>query len=197
MSVSQQATKPPKLHMIWPRTRRIAPAVPVLPAGYSMRTYREGDKGAYVQLMRRAGFDTWDEAKALRVIETMFPSGLLFIVHNQTRTLVATTAAQANPREHHPDGAELGWVATDPDHRGKGLGFITSATVTRQLHESRYPTLYLLTDTFRLPAIHIYLKLGWIPFLDLPDSEAAWRTVCAELGIVYGSVETTTNPTGR
>lgn len=196
MTLIDTTSAPPKLHMIWPRRRRVAPAVPAVPAGYTMRAYREGDKDSYIRLMQRSGFETWDERKALRVFATMFPNGLFFVVHNASGALVATTAAQANPREHHPDGAELGWVGTDPDHRGKGLGYITCAVVTRMLHESRYPTLYLMTDTFRLPAVHIYLKLGWIPFLDLPDSEAAWRTVCADLGIAYESIETTLTPDG-
>jgi mycothiol synthase len=167
-----------------------------MPAGYTLRTYRDGDAAAYVELMHGAGFETWTEAKAQRVFETMLPDGLFFIVHNATGALVATAAAQVRPREHHPLGGELGWVGTDCDHRGKGLGTIVCAAVTRRLLASDCATFYLLTDDLRLPAISVYLKLGWIPFLYLPEFEARWQAVCAGLGISYDSVETTTDPAG-
>ena len=196
MTTAEQPPKPPQLQMIWPRARRSAPAVPPVPAGYALRTYREGDREPYIQLMRRAGFETWDEARALRVFEKMLPEGLFFVVHDMTGGLVTTAAAQAIPREHHPTGAELGWVGADPDHRRKGLGYIVCAAVTRRMLATDHPTMYLLTDDSRLPAISVYLKLGWIPFLYLPDMEGRWRAVCAGLSMAYESIETTTEPAG-
>ena len=195
MTAVAQPSTPPQLQMIWPQPRP-APTLPSVPSGYTLRTYREGDKDAYIQLMRRAGFETWDELRAQRVFGTMLLAGLFFIVHDATGALVATAAAQVIPREHHPFGAELGWVASDPDHRGKGLGYIVCAAATRRLLAAHPPTMYLLTDDSRLPAIHVYLKLGWIPFLYLPEFEGRWRAVCRALRIPYESIETTTHPAG-
>jgi mycothiol synthase len=191
-------SEPPhlKLHMIWPRQRRTAPAQWPVPDGYSMRTYHEGDKEQYIRLMRSAGFDTWDETRFQDVIATMHTQGLFFVVHDATQALVATSAAQSKEREFYPNGGELGWVAAHPDHRGKGLGYVVCSAVTRRLLAEDHPFLYLLTDDFRLPAIRVYLNLGWIPHLYTPEVEALWRSVCAKMGLRYEDVETTTNAAG-
>ena len=37
--------------------------------------------------------------------------------------------------------------------------------------------VYLSTDDWRLPAIHVYLSLGWQPLIYAPDMEARWEAV--------------------
>ena len=193
---SEQPAKPPQQQMIWPQWRA-APSLPAIPPGYTLRTYQDGDTEPYVRLMRSAGFESWDESKAERVFATMLPQGLFFVVHDRTQALVATAAAQGTPRLYHPNGLELGWVAADPAERGKGLGYAVCAAVTCRLLDAHPATMYLLTDDSRLPAIAVYLKLGWIPFLYALDFAARWRAVCARLGIEYEDIEMTTDPAGR
>lgn len=185
-----------KLHMIWPRRRRPVPQQWPLPVGYSMRTYREGDKDGYIQLLRNAGFDTWDETRFQDVVTTMHPQGLFFVIHDATQAMVATAAAQAKQRDYYPGGGELGWVGVHPDHRGQGLGYVVCTAVMRRLALTDHPFIYLLTDYHRLPAIHVYLKLGWIPFLYTPEVAGEWRAVCAALGVGYEDMETTIDPAG-
>ena len=48
----------------------------------------------------------------------------------------------------------------------------------RRFASAGYTRIYLKTDDWRLPAIKTYLKLGFIPFLFLPDMEGRWRDVC-------------------
>ena len=55
------------------------------------------------------------------------------------------------------------------------------AAVVRRLLQADYKNIYLKTDGWRLPALSIYLRQGWIPFLFLPDMEERWRDVCAKL----------------
>ena len=198
MLTTEQPPRSPQLQMVWPVGRRAAPAVPPTPAGYALRARNQGDVDvqAYVTLLRTAGFETWDEAKAQRVFETMLPDGLFFAVHTGSGALAATAAAQVIPCPDHPCGAQLGWVAADPAHRGQGLGYLVCAAVTRRLLAERPASMYLLTDDVRLPAIHVYLKLGWIPFLCQPDMAERWRVVCAGLGVPFAELETTTDPAG-
>jgi len=182
--------------MIWPCARRAMPIIPELAQGYSLRTYHEGDVAPYIELLRRAGFSNWDAAKAQAVLDTVHANGLFFVIHDATQTLVATAAAQNKARQFHPAGGELGWVAADPQHRGKGLGYAVCAAATRRLIEAGHPTLYLLTDDFRLPAIRVYLRLGWIPFLYTAEMEERWRAVCFGLGIEFADLDVTTSPAG-
>ena len=57
----------------------------------------------------------------------------------------------------------------DSRHKGKGIGYTVCAAVTRSLVERGYSRIFLTTDDWRLPAIAIYLKLGYVPDLYLPE----------------------------
>ena len=54
-------------------------------------------------------------------------------------------------------------------------------SVVGRLLRGGYTHIYLNTDDWRLPAITVYLRLGWIPFLYQADMEARWRVVCEQL----------------
>jgi mycothiol synthase len=187
----------PQLRMVWPLSRPDGPDLRTLPAGYDLRPYRQGDTAAYVRLMQRSGFSNWNEAKAQGVFDTMYPDALFFIVHDASGDLACTSAAQNKPDEYHPGGGEMGWVATDPDHRGKGLSYITVSLATRRLLAEGHASVFLKTDDFRLPAIRVYLNLGFLPFLYLPDMHERWQAVCAALDIDYAAHGAVTDPAGR
>ena len=89
--------------------------------------------------------------------------------------------AKHRPQDIHPFGGELGWVAGHPDHTGNGLGLAVCASVVRRLLQAGYKNIFLNTDDWRLPALSIYLRLGWIPLLYMADMEERWRDVCAKL----------------
>ncbi len=150
-----------------------------------MRTYRQGDQEGYVRVMKRAGFSDWSKENLDHALSHCLPDGLFFVVHDETDTIVATAVALHNPDADHPSGGELGWVAADPEHRGKGLGFIVSAAATKRFIDEGYSDIYLKTDDFRLPAIRTYFKLGWVPFLHAPDMEKRWEAVCGNLNIAF------------
>jgi mycothiol synthase len=173
--------------MVWPQERLGSPPAFSLPEGYRLRTFRSGDADDHFRLMRAAGFARWDLDQLASAMHTCLPDGFLVIEHVRTRRLVAAAMAQHHSSEIHPCGGELGWVAGDPEHKGKGLGFAVCAAVTKRLLEIGYRTIYLLTDDFRLPAIHVYLKLGYVPSLCAADMEARWRAVCANLGTDFES----------
>lgn len=170
-----------QLQMIWPPERLQTPLTWNLPAGYTLRTYRHGDDEGYINLMRQAGFSTWNADNLTAVLKTSLPQGLFFIIYDRTAQITATTVATHNPSELHPFGGELGWVAVSPAHQGHGLGQIASAAVTNRFMQAGYSEIYLRTDDFRLAAIKTYFKLGWIPLLFAPDMEARWNTVLEQL----------------
>jgi mycothiol synthase len=174
-----------QLQMIWPPVGRAAPIVGRLPTGYALRTWRDGDAAAYIALMNRAGFEGWSEEQLKQELAMCLPRGLFFVVHAASGTLVATACANHRPSSRHPFGGELGWVASDPDHRGHGLGRAATQAATVRLLEAGYTELYLQTDDFRLAAIHVYLQMGWLPWLYLPDMQPRWRAVCEQLGVPF------------
>lgn len=165
-----------QLKMTWPHGKPLNFPAP-LPGEYSLRTYRAGDGKGYVRLMRDAGFDAWSEKELTAVLGKSLPGGIFFVEHARSKTIVATAAALHNPTDEHPFGGELGWVAVDPEHRGKGLGYAPCAAATKKFIDCGYKDVRLLTDDFRLPAIKIYLKLGWEPCYFRPDISYRWSEV--------------------
>ena len=156
--------------------------IPPVPAGYRLRQYRAEDEAGYYALMARAGFEGWGTERMHKVLPTVLPGGFFVAEHLSSGQIVASALAQHVPTGLHPYGGQLGWVATDPDHRGRKLGTIVTAAATRRLIEAGYRRIYLLTDDFRLPAIRIYLALGYAPLYHAPGMQDRWQTVLQQFG---------------
>jgi mycothiol synthase len=175
---------PQQLQMIW------IPGTPVqeigsLPAGYVLRSYQPGDDEAYIQLMQSAGFSGWNQENLQRVFNACLAGGIYFIEESKTGALAATACATHSPREFHPTGGELGWVAVDPRQRGLGLSYWVCSEVVRLFLSHGYTDIYLLTDDFRSPAIYVYLRLGWVPYLCAEDMLKRWQAVYSQLGLTF------------
>jgi predicted dehydrogenase/GNAT superfamily N-acetyltransferase len=171
-----------QLQMVWPESRLQSPPTPSLPAGYEMRCYEDEDEAQYIGLLGRAGFKGWNHGGVQDLLRKALPGGFFVVAYKRTGRLAATAVALHGPRELHPYGGELGWVAADPKHRGKGLGLAVSAAVTARLIRAGYRRIYLLSDDWRLPAIKTYLVLGYEPLLLRKDMAGRWRAVCRKLG---------------
>ncbi len=106
-----------------------------------------------------------------------------------TGTVVATGFAQDNPvPELYPDAHEVGWIAADPDHGGKGLGRAVTAAATARLLDLGAGQVYLRTDDHRLPAVRTYLALGFVPQFWTDGMAARWQEVCDRLGWPFDPV---------
>lgn len=170
-----------QLWMLCPARLLQCPPVPQVPSGYELRCYAEADEAAYCALMAAAGFENWNHERLEQVKATILPDGFFVIVHRATGKLVATAMTHHQPTSRLPYAGELGWVAGDNGHAGKGLGLAVCSAVVCRFARAGYKTVYLKSDDFRLPAIKTYLKLDFQPFLCTPDAEARWQRVCETL----------------
>ena len=170
--------KPEQLQMIWPKDRLNSPPIWTVPDGYTLRTFKPGDEVGYIRVMKLAGFKSWSQNNIIETLKWTVPNGLLFIVHNATKQIVATAAAL---HRNHKRG-EFGWLAGDFVHNGKGSGYIVSAAVVICFIDTGYRDIYLRTDDFRIPAIKTYLKLGFEPLFIAPDMEKRWQAIRKGLG---------------
>ena len=202
MTPANPPARPGQLQMVWPASRLDAPPDARVPDGYRLRALGPADAAAHAELMRRAGFSEWTAEKLGPWLLKVLPDGLFGIEVKKGSgvfsrngpagccaektpdpffTLVATAMATHNPTEQHPFGGELGWVAADPAHGGKGLGRAVCAAVVGRFLRAGYRRIYLKTDDWRLAAIKSYLKLGFVPFLHHPEMAERWRGVCEQL----------------
>ncbi|KTD24323.1 Acetyltransferase (GNAT) family [Legionella lansingensis] len=172
---------PALLEMVWPETLESPSGIQV-PEEYRLRQFRSDDTQSYLKLFIAAGMEEpplhyWDKH--------LLPEGFFVIEHEPSNAIVAACFASHHPTPRHPRAGNFGWLAVDPTHRGRKLGQAVAAAVTSRLVAGGYRRIYLETHDHRLPAIAIYLKMGWVPLLYLPEMEARWAAVCKVLKWPY------------
>ena len=169
---------PPLLEMVWPSSLSDKPPIVVVPSGYRMRQFEAVDEEAYYDLLASASMERCSLAYWNRHI---LPEGFFLIESEKTGELVAACFASHHPTVRHPQAGNFGWLAANPRHSGKGLGLAVSAAVTDRLVRGGYKRIYLETHDFRLPAIKIYLSMGWVPLLYCEEMPARWERICQKI----------------
>ena len=169
------------------------PDVPDIAPGYELRLVEVDDLHSYSATFATA-FD--DPSPFGDLMMHSLPEGFFVVEHLPTGTVVASSAAAVYEKSQHPGGHSLQWVVAHSDHRGTGAGQATVAAATRVLAEHAPTYSYLSTDDFRLPAISIYLKLGWHPLLFQEDQIVRWQRVFGILGKSFNESDWPTSPPG-
>jgi mycothiol synthase len=88
-----------------------------------------------------------------------------------------------------PFCGEVGWTAVHPDHQNQGLGSALVSAVVRRFIRSGYSVIHLYTERWRLAALKMYLRLGFVPYLAPPKSNEHWHEICDQLGWSYAIEE--------
>ena len=157
-------------------------------AGYVMRAYRAGDAPSWADTLQKGGFTEWTENRVLEYLEDPERRAGSRIVDYNGAIVAATFASQTPPSPSRSEGdacearrgcpksegGVLDFVVTHPDHRGNGLGRATCTSVAKFLvGQGCRSTVSLKTDDWRLPAIHIYLSMGFKPSFPRPRHRPA------------------------
>lgn len=172
----------PQLRMVWPKNLLGQSIDYNIPAGYRIRLYKKGDEKRFFELMSLSGWEGWEQDTLDPWLAKIIPDGWFMVVDQSSKRIVCTAMALHNYKGTYPFWGELGWLASDPTHAGKGLGYIVSAVVTERLMEAGYRNIQLFTEDFRLPAIKTYLKLGYVPSIYNEGMMDRWREICTSLG---------------
>ena len=162
----------------------------VLPDGYVARGYRDGDVAGWASLLQNGEFgDGWDEHRVSDYLEhPERREGSSLVEHDGC--IVAATFASREYIPSDPSARDisersrvgiLDYVVTDPGHRGKGLGRATCTQVARFLVSRGCTSVSLATDDWRLPAIHLYLSLGFQPLMNREDMPERWASIYEKL----------------
>jgi mycothiol synthase len=170
----------PDIVLVWPPERDAPTPTPV--AGYAVQPLAPENDAWWIDIHRQA-VPSWDEGRLRpwldRYRELALPDGILVAVEESTGLPVATAGSLANDKDGmFPDGGQLAWVATVPGHRNQGLGGWLSALATLRLHHDGFRRIFLCTGDDLLPAIRVYLDLGYVPCLYASDQPERWRRIC-------------------
>lgn len=159
-----------------------------IPEGFGIRTYREGDARGWIEVcsdgLGTGGWTEEDFRKSMLEMRGILPEGIFFIV-NDKDSIVATATGVL---KSNPDVGYLHMVSVHPGYRGKGLAKPVNAAVLRYLSVKGRKYITLDTDDFRIPAIKVYLSLGFRPILHEADMAERWSRILKVIGL--GQTET-------
>lgn len=149
---------------------------PELPEDYSFRCFAEGDEVALEEVFRQCFDRGWNRD---RIVKTFIehhlwsPQRMMVLCHGDSATGTATAWEGAK----YPGHAMLHYVAVLPEHAGKGLGFALVARTLQLMRSFGYRDAWLSTDDWRLPAIVVYLQLGFQPVFDHESHRDRWEII--------------------
>ena len=161
-----------------------------VPSGYALRPFRVCDEVTLAHTLQAVGFRDWGVDRVLDALADADRRAGSAVVEFQGRIVASTFASRMAPDRTSPVTGKPGdprregvldYVATHPDHQGRGLGRATCTSVSRYLVEQGCEMVSLLTDDWRLPAIHLYLSLGYEPVMNREDMPERWAGVRREL----------------
>jgi len=177
---ARRSIRPEQLEMIRPDLKRLPR--PGVARGYRLRTYRSGDEAAWARLVSAGIGGKWT-VKGVRAEltgqERFLPDGLFFA--ETTKGEIAGTACAWRPSPDEWDEGSLHMVAVDEKHRGHGLGRALCSAVLRYFRQKGFKRVSLRTDDFRLPAVKIYLDLGFEPVIVDELHRQRWQDIRATL----------------
>jgi mycothiol synthase len=136
------------------------PPMPELPAGYTLREYKDSDLEALAVTLDLA-FDDVEWTPDLLKERLIDASDVVktFVVEFEGKP-VATASARIM-EDKFPGSGYLHWVGVHPDHRGKQLGKIVTIAVLEEFVKLGCKDAVLETQDHRLPAIRTYKNLGF------------------------------------
>lgn len=145
-------------------------AMPILAPPLVVRQARVVEAGNLAALLGRAfEAETWDEAGTERELFDDQTVRSTLVVTTEGR-LVATASLQVRPDV--PECGWVRWVATELDRRREGLARALVIEVLAIAAQSGCREARLHTETDRLPAISMYLHMGFEPLIqDAPERE--------------------------
>jgi mycothiol synthase len=171
----------PQLRMVLPSLDRV-PAV-TLSAGYSIRTYRPSDEAAWCRLINEAIGGDYTQQRLQEEIAAapgFEPADLFFAASGEEPV---GTAWARRAKEAPSSVGNLHMLAVAPEHRGLGLGRALVLSVLHRLGQMGLRRVLLNTDDFRLPAIKLYLELGFRPAFTHESHSERWRNVYKQLSL--------------
>ncbi len=177
----------PDIILVLPKEHEFVSRVPV--AGYSVRVLEPSLNDWWINIHSKA-VPSFGRDRLTRWLESYrkisLPEGILVATSDDTGKPVATAGSISNSKNGmFPNGGQLAWVATNPEHQKKGLASWLCSLATLRLQNDGYKLIFVVTGDDMPAAISVYKQLGYIPYLYATDQEARWKVICEQTGILF------------
>ena len=163
------------------------PPAPV-PEGYELRGYQPGDDESWLALINTGAFGTpWPRSKFDEYLNGRERREGSRLAVKDGRVLAATFASVEDGSDSLavPDDVKgmgrVDFVISHPDARRLGLGRAVCTAVVKYLFGRGYSNVILWTDNWRIPAIAMYLSMGFEPNMNRGDMPERWERVMEDL----------------
>jgi GNAT superfamily N-acetyltransferase len=170
-----------QLKMIWrPQTSPSLPINVKLKDGYDIRPLTEDMIDGWCETsLELTGGTKWSREEFIsRMLFspplTLSPKYIYCAVDTASGRMVGTASACLDGINKY---GNLHMVTVCPEYKGLGLGKAVCAAAVNAFIDNGITEADLSTDDFRIPAIAVYLYLGFRPFLYEESMDARWKTI--------------------
>ena len=168
--------------LVWPRGRQAPQPLPV--DGYSIQPLPADQDSWWLNIQCQAVPHYTSDLltpSLERYRRLALAEGILIAVEECSRLPVATAGSLISPRDDlFLNAGEIGWVATVPEHRQKGLSQWLCGVALNRLLAQDFDTIFLSTGRDMPDAIRLYFRLGFVPYLYAPEQWGEWEEICQE-----------------
>jgi ribosomal protein S18 acetylase RimI-like enzyme len=152
-----------------------------IPPGYHSATLSPGHEMDYVRVMRQSLAAEADMEWFCRTFSDApdYTADNLLLIYKDTRPIAAAAAWQALS-----EGKKTGLVhmlGVDRNYQGRGLGRVMLLLVLHRLKERGFHSVIAAAEDVRIPAISLYLSLGFKPHYRNRLDELRWRKVLSRI----------------
>lgn len=173
-----------------PQLRMIIPDIAAwsfndeLPLGFCTRTYSTGYEKYWSLIISESfnsefNLDKWE--KEIVQKEGYKPERVFFIFNDEGIPCATASAMRVGSEQH----GYVHYVGTRPAFSGRKLGYHVTAAVTQSFKREGCKDAVLDTDAHRIPAIRVYLKLGYCPIIIHEKHREIWNDIRIQTGIDF------------
>ena len=149
------------------------PPLSLTKGGMSLRTHVEGEEEDWEILIEKAFGTHYSFEECIKNGSDYAPEHVLYL--NKDGVDIAT--ATAVEKETFPGEGWFRMIGTIPEARGLGAGRLICLAALHSLAARGYKTAVLSTDDERIPAIKLYLSLGFEPIYTHESHKERWEKV--------------------
>ena len=161
----------PQLFMRQPDITHLPPLA--LPEGFSLHNHVEGKDKNWEDLIEKAFGNRFSFNDFIVNGGGYKPEYVLYIAKDGVDIATAT----AVEKDIFPGEGWFRMIGTAPEARGLGAGKLVCLAALHSLAARGYKSVVLSTDDERIPAIKLYLSLGFEPIFTHESHEERWKAV--------------------
>ena len=145
--------------------------------GLTLHTHRGGDEKSWEEIIESA-FGTHFDFALLDRLGGYRPEYVIYAEKDGKN--IATATAVENPA--YPGEGWFRMIGTHAAARGLGAGRLVCLAALHSLRDRGYKSVVLSTDDYRIPALKLYLSLGFEPVYSHESHRRRWERIFKELG---------------